>query len=91
MLVQDVVYLLGTEPVSMVAQRSQSNLSTIQSNTDQATAILANSSGADGVVAQLQAINQMLGIISSQMNSLISVLDTTGRVTADMAATLASS
>jgi conjugal transfer/entry exclusion protein len=79
-----------TLDAAIVAQRSQSSLSTIQNNTDRATAILSTSSGADGIVAQLQAVNQMLGVISSQMNSMISVLDTTGRVTADMAATNAS-
>lgn len=75
---------------SLVAQRSQSTLSTISNNTDQATAILSRSAGAEGEIAQLQAINQMLGVISSQINSVISVLDTTGRVTADMAGTAAS-
>jgi conjugal transfer/entry exclusion protein len=79
-----------TLDAALVAQRSQTTLSTIQANTDQANTILQNSSGANAVVAQLQAANQMLGIISSQMNSLISVLDTTGRITADMAATNAS-
>lgn len=79
-----------TLDAALVAQRSQSSLSTIQNNTDRATAILTNSSTAEGVVGQLQAINQMLGVISSQMNSVISVLDTTGRITADVAATNAS-
>jgi P-type conjugative transfer protein TrbJ len=79
-----------TLDAAMVAHRSQTTLSTISNNTDQATAILSQSSGAQGEIAQLQAINQMLGIISSQLNSVISVLDTTGRVTADMAATSAS-
>jgi conjugal transfer/entry exclusion protein len=75
---------------ALVAQRSQSTLSTISNNTDQATAVLSRSAGAEGEIAQLQAVNQMLGIISSQLNSMISVLDTTGRVTADMAGTSAS-
>jgi len=78
-----------TLDAALVAQRSHSSLATIQNNTDQATAILNNSAGADGVVVQLQAANQMLGIISSELNSLIAVLDTTGRITADIATTTA--
>jgi conjugal transfer/entry exclusion protein len=75
---------------AMVAQRSQATLSTMENNTTQAEAVLSRSSNTEGEIAQLQAVNQMLGIISSQLNTVISTLDTTGRVTADMAASGAS-
>ncbi len=75
---------------SMVAARSQGSLSTLQDNTDQATLILAQSGGSDSIVAQLQAVDQMLGVMVSQNNTIIQSLTTTGRVLADVAAANAS-
>jgi conjugal transfer/entry exclusion protein len=75
---------------SQVAARSQASLSALQDNTTQVAAILANSRDADGVVAQLQGITQLLGIMVQQNNTVIQSLTTTGRVIADMAAAQAS-
>jgi conjugal transfer/entry exclusion protein len=63
-----------------VAARSQTTLSTLQSNATQAAAILEHSAVASGEVAQLQSIAQMLGVMQSQNNSLLQSLATTGRV-----------
>jgi P-type conjugative transfer protein TrbJ len=79
-----------TLDAALVAQRSQTSLSTLENNTNQAAAVLARSSTSEGEIAQLQAVNQMLGIMSSQLNTVIAALDTTGRVTATLAATSAS-
>jgi len=67
---------------SEVAARSQSALATLQKNNDAAAAILRNSQNSEGIVGQLQAVNQMLGVIESQNNTLIQSLATTGRVLA---------
>ena len=63
-----------------IAARSHTTLATLERNTDAAAAILRNSASAEGVVAQLQATNQMLGVIQSQNNALLQSLATTGRV-----------
>ncbi len=73
-----------------VAARAQSTISTLKNNSDNARAILNNSAAADGQVAQMQAIVQMLGVIQSQNNSIIQSLATAGRVTANVAAAGAS-
>jgi conjugal transfer/entry exclusion protein len=69
-----------------VAARSQTTLSTLQSNATQAAAILEKASVASGEVAQLQSIAQMLGVMQSQNNSLLQSLATTGRVLTSSAA-----
>lgn len=65
---------------TMVAARAQSVLSTLNQNASQAATILSNSASAQGTVAQLQAVVQMLALMQSQTNSLIQSLATTGRV-----------
>lgn len=75
---------------SEIAARSQSALATLDKNTEAASAILRSSSKSEGVVGQLQAVNQMLGVIQSQNNTLIQTLSTTGRVLAAAAGSQAS-
>ncbi len=75
---------------TLVAARAQSVLSTLRDNTSNAAAILASSQTAEGTVAQLQSVVQILGVMQSQTNSLIQSLATTGRVVATTAATTAS-
>jgi conjugal transfer/entry exclusion protein len=72
-----------------VAARSQATLSTLETNTHQAKAILSRSASSAGEVAQMQAIVQMLGLIQGQTTSVIQSLTTTGRVLTTTAATTA--
>lgn len=75
---------------ALVAARAQSELAALQSNTDQAVAIVSASRGAPGEVAQLQAVVQMLGVMQSQMKMLVEDLVTVGRVQTNAAAAAAS-
>ena len=75
---------------TLVAARAQSVLSTLRHNADNAAAILASSAANQGEIGQLQGVVQMLGVIESQNNSLITSLATTGRVIATNASTSAS-
>ena len=75
---------------TLVAARTQSVLSTLRDNTNNAAMILSSSQSAEGTVAQLQAVVQMLGVMQSQTNSLLQSLATTGRVVATTAAASAS-
>jgi conjugal transfer/entry exclusion protein len=72
-----------------VAARSQATLSSLESNTHQAKAILSRSASSDGEVAQMQAIVQMLGLIQGQNTAVVQSLTTTGRVLTTTAATTA--
>lgn len=71
---------------SLVAMRTQSRLSDVQAMNAQAELALAASRSADGEVRQLQALNQMLAIVQAQMSTLIQLLSTGSRVSADLAA-----
>ena len=73
-----------------VAARSQTAMSTLKNNSDRAESVLRSSANADGEVAQMQAIVQMLGIIQSQNNTIIQSLTAAGRVTSNVAAAKAS-
>ena len=75
---------------TQVAARAQATLSSLEENTREAAAILGASSATDGQVAQLQAIVQMLGLVTSQNNTLLKELATTGRVLTSSAAVAAS-
>lgn len=74
---------------SLVAMRAQTRLADVQQLNSQATMVLASSRGADGEVRQLQALNQMLAIVQTQMSTLIQLLSTGSRVSADLAASSA--
>lgn len=75
---------------TLVAARAQSVLSTLRQNADNAASIMAASASSSGEIAQLQAVVQMLGVMQSQSNSLITSLASTGRVIATTASTSAS-
>ncbi len=68
------------------AMKAQSVVERSRSYNDQAATILDSSSGADGEVRQLQANNQMLGLVSAQLNGLTENLAASSRITATAAA-----
>jgi P-type conjugative transfer protein TrbJ len=74
---------------SLVAMRAQTRLSDVEALNAQAALALASSRAADGEVRQLQALNQQLAIVQTQMSALIQLLSTGSRVTADLAASSA--
>ncbi len=79
-----------TLAAAQTAYRAQSSLITVEDNAKATKRILDASPGADGEVRQLQLVLQMLGQMTSQLNSVIQTLDTNGRVLASMAAGSAS-
>jgi len=68
------------------AMKAQSVIERSKNYNDQAASILESSNGADGEVRQLQANNQMLGIVSAQLNGLTENLAASSRITATAAA-----
>jgi P-type conjugative transfer protein TrbJ len=72
-----------------VSMKSQSVIQRSQAYNNEAAAILSRSAGADGQVRQIQATNQMLGIMSGQLDGLTQSLAFSARVTATAAATAA--
>ena len=72
-----------------VSMKSQSVIQRSQAYNNEAAAILSRSAGADGQVRQLQATNQMLGIMASQLDGLTQNLAFSARVAATAAATAA--
>jgi len=72
-----------------VSMKSQSVIQRSQAYNNEAAAILSRSAGADGQVRQIQATNQMLGIMAGQLDGLTQNLAFSARVTATAAATAA--
>lgn len=72
-----------------VSMKSQSAIQRSQAYNNEAAAILNRSAGADGEVRQLQATNQMLGVMAGQMDGLTQTLAFNSRVTATAAAAAA--
>lgn len=68
------------------AMKAQSVVERSRNYNDQAATILDSSTGADGEVRQLQATNQMLGLVSAQLNGLTENLAVSSRITATAAA-----
>lgn len=64
------------------SMEAQSVLSRLQSNYQQMIGILSQSRSADGEVRQLQASNEMLSVIGTQMGDLTHTMAATGRVIA---------
>jgi P-type conjugative transfer protein TrbJ len=75
---------------SQIAERAQSVISDWQKNASDAAAILSQSQSAQGQVAQLQSVVQMLGVLQSENNNLLQTLGTTGRVLSSASAATAS-
>jgi hypothetical protein len=75
---------------AQIASRQQSNLATLDDHAAKTQAILDESRSADGIVAQLQLVAQMIGITNAQLILINQTLSTTGRVLTDMAAAGAS-
>jgi P-type conjugative transfer protein TrbJ len=76
---------------ALAAERSQTTLSRIDTNTRSARDLVQSSSNNDSVVAQLQVLVQMIEVINSDLASLSTTLDATERVNSTLAATQASS
>ncbi len=68
------------------AMEAQTLVSKTQQYNDEVNDILSRSMGADGEVRQLQAQNQMMGILSQQLGDLTGNLAASGRLTATLAA-----
>jgi conjugal transfer/entry exclusion protein len=80
------------EQVRMAAQgaaRAQACAREAASVTRQAQAILASSAASDGMVRQLQSVNQMLGILQAQTGAVFDSLFAANRLAADVAAAAA--
>jgi conjugal transfer/entry exclusion protein len=71
---------------AQVAARQQTNLATLDDHASKTQAILDQSKDADGIVAQLQCVVQMIGITNAQLILMNQTLSTTGRVLTDVAA-----
>lgn len=69
------------------AMQSEALVSNIKDNNAQAQNILstARSQGADGEVSQLQTINEMLGVVNSQLGDVGTMTATAGRLAASAA------
>lgn len=72
-----------------VSMKSQSVIQRSQAYNNEAAAILNRSAGADGQVRQIQATNQMLGIVAGQLDGLTQTLSFNARVSATAAASAA--
>ena len=72
-----------------VSMKSQSVIQRSQAYNNEAAAILNRSAGADGQVRQIQATNQMLGIVAGQLDGLTQTLSFNARVAATVAASAA--
>jgi len=68
------------------AMRTQSIINRIKQYNGEMQDILSRSMGAEGEVRQLQANNQMLGVLGGQLGDLTATLAANGRITATMAA-----
>jgi P-type conjugative transfer protein TrbJ len=71
---------------ALVAARAQSNITWLKQRSDQAADILSRSASAEGQVAQLQAVVQMLGVMQAQTVGMAKSIDAAGRVTTNLAA-----
>ena len=76
---------------SLAAQRSQSSLKSIESNTRTTTELLERSNGSSSAVAQLQVLVRMIEVINSDLEQLSVTLAATERVNSSLAALDASS
>ncbi|WGO96436.1 hypothetical protein QCD61_28145 (plasmid) [Pseudomonas viciae] len=68
------------------AMQSQGVIENVRRNNLEASNILSQAKGADGEVRQLQAVNQMLGVLAGQMSDMTVALTAGGRSSASIAA-----
>jgi conjugal transfer/entry exclusion protein len=71
---------------ALVASRAQSNITWLKQRSDQAADILSRSASAEGQIAQLQAVVQMLGVMQAQSVGMAQSIDAAGRVATNVAA-----
>jgi P-type conjugative transfer protein TrbJ len=74
------------QDATRTAMQSQAVIDGLRLNNTEAQNILAQSQGADGEVRQLQAVNEMLAVLTQQMGDMTTVMATSGRVSASAAA-----
>jgi P-type conjugative transfer protein TrbJ len=75
---------------TQVAMRAQTNLESLEDHAKATKKLVDSSTKADGVVAQLQIVVQMLALLDQDLLSLQRTLDTGSRVVASVAASGAS-
>jgi P-type conjugative transfer protein TrbJ len=75
---------------SLTAMDAQSRLTQLLKRNNEIQKLLGQSQGADGVVRQLQLVNELLATVAGQMADFSSALITTGRLTATATASQAS-
>jgi P-type conjugative transfer protein TrbJ len=71
------------------ASHAQANAAVLESQARAAQSALQSSSGADGVVRQLQTVVQMLGVVQTGISTLITTVSTAERVNSNLAASAA--
>lgn len=74
------------QDASRTAMDSQGVVRNVQRNVSAAQGILADAQASDGEVRQLQATNEMLALLATQLGDMTMTMATTGRVTASAAA-----
>lgn len=74
------------QDASRTAMDGQGVVRNVQRNVSAAQGILADAQASDGEVRQLQATNEMLALLATQLGDMTMTMATTGRVTASAAA-----
>lgn len=74
------------QDASLAAMKSQAVIDNIRRYTADAQAVLAQSQGADGEVRQLQSVNQLLAVLTSQLGDMTLAMTTSARLGASAAA-----
>jgi P-type conjugative transfer protein TrbJ len=74
------------QDASLAAMKSQAVIDNIRRYNADAQAVLAQSQGADGEVRQLQSVNQMLSVLTSQLGDMTLAMTTSARLSASAAA-----
>jgi P-type conjugative transfer protein TrbJ len=74
------------QDASLAAMKSQAVIDNIRRYNADAQAVLAQSHGADGEVRQLQATNQLLSVLSSQLGDMTLAMTASARLSASAAA-----
>lgn len=70
---------------ALVADRAQTNLSSIEANNNQARDILSRSGADNSQVVQLQSANQMLALVHDNLARITQTISSASRVSSDLA------
>lgn len=74
------------QDASLAAMKSQAVIDNIRRYNADTQAVLTQSQGADGEVRQLQSVNQMLSVLTSQLGDMTLAMTTSARLSASAAA-----